>query len=187
MRALCPRLPQVRRKADPVKDQVKEFVRDWSDNPRVTGERTHEEIKGDSHCIGGASAARAVLFRNFIRVLVDLYAVSSRWSFALKQQSCCGRCYARLAFGDLKMIVGMYCCLQVQSWNWGTFTAPTVSECGCRRKCGPAYCRTSLQPTQRCHRMIRRSRSLTFLTSGDAYISFWMTCNIHALVQTEWG
>ncbi|EFJ50297.1 hypothetical protein VOLCADRAFT_116830 [Volvox carteri f. nagariensis] len=36
---------EVRRKADPAKDTVREFVRKWRDNPRVSGDITHAEVK----------------------------------------------------------------------------------------------------------------------------------------------
>ncbi|GFR47648.1 hypothetical protein Agub_g9391 [Astrephomene gubernaculifera] len=36
---------EVRRKADPAKDTVREFVRKWRDNARVSGDITHAEIK----------------------------------------------------------------------------------------------------------------------------------------------
>lgn len=29
-----------------MKEAVKEFVRDWNDNPRLLGEASHEEIRG---------------------------------------------------------------------------------------------------------------------------------------------
>jgi hypothetical protein len=38
--------PQVRRKADPAKEQVKEFVRAWADSPLVSSEISQAEIKG---------------------------------------------------------------------------------------------------------------------------------------------
>ena len=37
---------QVRRKADPAKELVKEFVAKWRDSPSVMGDVTHEEMKG---------------------------------------------------------------------------------------------------------------------------------------------
>ncbi|GLC42054.1 hypothetical protein PLESTM_001281000 [Pleodorina starrii] len=36
---------EVRRKADPAKDTVREFVRKWRDNPRVSSDITHAELK----------------------------------------------------------------------------------------------------------------------------------------------
>ncbi|GIL58920.1 hypothetical protein Vafri_13929, partial [Volvox africanus] len=36
---------EVRRKADPAKDTVREFVRKWRDNPRVSADITHAELK----------------------------------------------------------------------------------------------------------------------------------------------
>jgi hypothetical protein len=37
---------QVRRKADPAKEQVREFVGRWRDNPAVTDNVSHDEITG---------------------------------------------------------------------------------------------------------------------------------------------
>jgi hypothetical protein len=37
---------QVRRKADPAKEQVREFVGKWRDNPAVASDASHDEIKG---------------------------------------------------------------------------------------------------------------------------------------------
>lgn len=56
---VCLRVLQVRRKADPAKDLVKEFVRKWQDNAAVAGDVTHEEMKGAlaaqacTTCVGG--------------------------------------------------------------------------------------------------------------------------------------
>jgi hypothetical protein len=42
---------QVRRKADPAKDLVREFVGKWQDNPAVAGDASHDEMR--SECWGG--------------------------------------------------------------------------------------------------------------------------------------
>lgn len=42
----CCCLAQVRRKADPAKELVKEFVGKWQDNAAVAGDITHDEMKG---------------------------------------------------------------------------------------------------------------------------------------------
>jgi len=38
---------QVRRKADPAKELVKEFVGKWQDRPEVVGDVTHDEMKSE--------------------------------------------------------------------------------------------------------------------------------------------
>jgi hypothetical protein len=44
--SLTPWWLQVRRKADPAKEFVKEFVSRWRDDPLVTQQGSHAEIKG---------------------------------------------------------------------------------------------------------------------------------------------
>lgn len=43
-----PRVCQVRRTADPAKEQVREFVGKWRDDPAVRGDVSHSEIIGVS-------------------------------------------------------------------------------------------------------------------------------------------
>ena len=49
---LCRLVPQVRRKADPAKESVKEFVRRWRDDEAVQWHPSHAAITGGSSLCG---------------------------------------------------------------------------------------------------------------------------------------